>query len=764
MKSYTVKNGYSVCGGRTEEGVYAGILVLADDAEYRGVPDGSFGERVEWCRQWRRTWAGRPRRIVLAVSGEDGWEEAEIAAAERVDGPVCPRERVAAPVLAWTERVRGGWEFKLHESGSARTVLRQGGILRGPQVAATSDGLVLACERDAGPTGTEVMLLRPNGSEIMRLPGRNPRIAAMGSGLIAMTEQCTRNTVALKVTRIDDGQATAEADIHREDYTFNGDLAWSDEGENAFIVAETTPAMGYGSQRGLHRTVRAWRWSDGAVTPVGEGEGALPVERRAFMSLGPEDLPPILPLIFVDGGQPAVAFRQFRYYEFKTFGWDLFWCRWDGSQWTDPVRVSPSQGLPDSRAGIVSTDDGFVCLTTGLENEGHSSPARDHRVELFHFDASHQLDRFEIPEDKQTPYVMPTGHRNIALPPPPLESPYPDRTLLWGDLHVHTTYSKCVAAADGSPDEAMRYLREVLGCRVFTFADHSTMQSLPELTWCTDRLEALAGDENVVIYGTEPGESSCRHTNYYARDRTIYEELCRIVSSHGKDRQAHYRHIREELPAGSVLVLRHFHGRFASDAEMVTSFEPRLEVAMESMQGRCNAMIQPEGDAPFFPHPYLDAGCKIGIVGGTDHYRRGPNHYCLTGFWVKDVSPEGVWEAIQNRYTFGMSDAKIAMATFLNGQPMGSLVALDEPAEVRVQLSVSCGRKVRRASLIRDGEILPWVEVGAGRAMVELVDPAPGPGRHWYVPTVQAETAYGSEDSGFAHASPFYVVVRAVSQ
>ena len=95
---------------------------------------------------------------------------------------------------------------------------------------------------------------------------------------------------------------------------------------------------------------------------------------------------------------------------------------------------------------------------------------------------------------------------------------------------------------------------------------------------------------------------------------------------------------------------------------------------------------------------------------------------------------------------------------------MGSLVALDEPAEVHVQLHVSCGRKVCRATLIRDGEILPWVDVGADRAVVELVDPAPTPGRHWYVPTVQTETAYGSDESGFAHASPFYVVVRAADE
>ena len=33
------------------------------------------------------------------------------------------------------------------------------------------------------------------------------------------------------------------------------------------------------------------------------------------------------------------------------------------------------------------------------------------------------------------------------------------------------------------------------------------------------------------------------------------------------------------------------------------------------------------------------------------------------------------------------------------------------------------------------------------------------PGCHWYVPTVQVETAYNTEVSGFGHASPFFVRV-----
>ncbi|MEI6809518.1 MAG: hypothetical protein WCN95_12425, partial [bacterium] len=159
-----------------------------------------------------------------------------------------------------------------------------------------------------------------------------------------------------------------------------------------------------------------------------------------------------------------------------------------------------------------------------------------------------------------------------------------------------------------------------------------------------------------------------------------------------------------------------------------------------------------------FPSGFLDMGCKIGLVGGTDHFRSGPNHLCMTGFWVKDVSAAGVWEAIRNRYTTAMSNTKIAMASTCNGQPMGSSVAIDAGSPVRIRLQASCGRAIRRAALIKDGVALPWIAVGSVSADIELVDPAPEPGRHWYVPTVEVDTAFGQETPGYGHTSPFFVM------
>ena len=176
------------------------------------------------------------------------------------------------------------------------------------------------------------------------------------------------------------------------------------------------------------------------------------------------------------------------------------------------------------------------------------------------------------------------------------------------------------------------------------------------------------------------------------------------------------------------------------------------------MQGRGNVMLEEREESGLFPTSFLTAGCKVGLVGGTDHFREWcPNHFCLTGFWVKEVSTDGVWEAIRNRFTIAMSDARVAMTATCKGIPMGGTVTIKKNEVMRVSVQASCAHTIKRAMLIRDGEPLAWTEINAKTAALDLVDEAITSGRHWYVATVEVETGYGSDHVGLCHASPYFV-------
>ena len=319
-------------------------------------------------------------------------------------------------------------------------------------------------------------------------------------------------------------------------------------------------------------------------------------------------------------------------------------------------------------------------------------------------------------------------------------------------------YSKCVAAVDGSPRENIRFARDVLGCRVFAFAEHTPHTTGIESTWLFDQLESTAGKDNVILYGTEPGIRRTRHMNLYSRDRDAFEKLERIIISQDNRYPEILRQLREDLQHDSVYIMRHVHGPAIPDGQILQHFDPHFEVAMEAMQGRGNAMLEECERSSRFPNPFLDAGCKIGLVGGTDHFREwAPNHFCLTGFWVREVSQDGVWEAIRNRYTVAMSDSRVAMVTRCKGTPMGETVTLAADEGMVVSVEVSCGHNIRRITLMRDGELLPWAEVGERHAALDLFDAGVKPGRHWYVVTAEVDTGHGKENVGICHASPYFV-------
>jgi len=755
----SIENGYSACAGVCADGWFGGVLVLSNrDKEFVRVPeDLSYEQRAAHARRWSELTSDPTREISLVLPDGEGITTRCIAAAERLEGPVSPREPVDGPTLAWVERRAGQWHLVLFENGETRTVLSRNHVIRCPRLAATTQGLRFAFESDTGPHSTQVELADANGTVLYQAGGREPVLCAAGEGSVLGYENYSANDVTVSLLYLDGSTVKSSCELAEGDMLLNADIAWCARDGVLYVTAESTPRLGYSCQIGLHRTIPVWQWRPGEAAL---SLGTLPVEERGFGAIGDENVTPIRPFVLMEDGQPVVGFKQHRYTGFRACGWDMSWCRRDGDGWTEPVRITPETTMSDSSFGLVYLDGKYVGLWPTHENVGGqgSKQSERHQVDLVSFAPDYALERVEIEDEKKAEYRMPPACRDVAPEPPPLVSPYEGRQLIWGDLHIHSLYSKCVCAVDGSPRENVRFARDILGCRVFAITEHTPHTTGIESTWLYDQLESTAGKDNVILYASEPGIYRTRHMNLYSRNRETFEKLERILISQKKRYPELLRQMREDLPHDSVFVMRHVHGDAIPDEQILQHFDPHFEVAMEAMQGRGNAMLGEWEHSSKFPNPFLDAGCKVGLVGGTDHFREwAPNHFCLTGFWVKEVSADGVWEAIRNRYTFAMSDSRVAMTTRCKGVAMGESVTLAADEPMRVGVEVSCGHNIRRVTLMRDGELLPWTEVGEKQATLDLVDETVLPGKHWYVVTAEVDTGHGPENEGICHASPYFV-------
>jgi hypothetical protein len=328
-------------------------------------------------------------------------------------------------------------------------------------------------------------------------------------------------------------------------------------------------------------------------------------------------------------------------------------------------------------------------------------------------------------------------------------------------MHAHTNYSVCSAAVDGTMLDVMRFQRDTLGCQVLCITDHGGRESLPSQLYSYDILELEAAERCIPLFGVEPSTFPAHNINFYCINRRVFNALRTCYYSQRDERDI-FQQIKEEFPPGSVIAIRHFHG--VSDGshgirgpETVTLHDPELEPAMEAMQIRGNRMFLDDEQGPTFPNNFLDAGARVGLVGGTDHaIKWEPHSFCLTGFWVNDVSPQGVFNAIKTRKTFACSNGKLALFTDCAGSPMGEAVESSTP--VRISCRYACAQSVEWLALMRDGEILEK-HAGMGRTgEITLIDTEAGPGSHWYV--VCAEAVSKVEGLKIlAQASPHFVTV-----
>jgi len=783
----TIEDGAACSHALLADGWFAGVS-LVENADERFVEwvEGNVTLRADTEEdRWTEAFLATRRRMLAVRFRDDEIETRLLSEAERISGSAAAGgER---PALSWCERRDGTWRLMLWCGGQeARAVFERRLPLAMPACAWVGEGLVLACECNEGRTD-RVVVFDAEGRRLFTVEGRRPRLASApdGGAYLVVERVESPDSVRMYAMKIVAGRGGEEIPLPQlSDYSFNADLACDPSDGSLYVVCEACAGWNLDHRVGSHREICLWvlQPGQGRFRPAeGTCGGVVPLPREAWWDLSWHNLPTVFPRVVIFEGGPAVAYRRIHYGGHRSFGWHAYLRRFEGGEWAPPVRISEQVGFADVAWGVLACDGGVLAFLPScdvLPAVTHEEAAAGHpftqamprsrqssncRIEIVRLELGEDLGGFDYPTSKLAPYVIPPRIHGICPAPPEMKGVGEGRRLVWADMHPHTAYSKCMAYDDGFPQDVIRYQRDVLGCEVLCLVDH--WLGAVEFLHVYDWLEMEAAGRHPVVYGTECGPRDAHHINTYAIDRTIFERLRQVMALR-KNQAELFPYLKENFPPYSILLARHNHGRNAGEfgykqPRTVELYDRELEWAMEAMQLRGDMMVELNWKVikdVSFPNNYLDAGARIALLGGTDHANPpGPNHFCLTGLWVKELTAQGVFEAIRQRKTLACSNAKVAIWPVLEGKPLGEEVELSGP--VRITVHLSAGTKIQRVCLMRDGQLLDWKEVGAGQAVVELLDESVQPGYHWYVVTVQADSVIARQPAT-AHASPFFVTVR----
>ena len=466
-----------------------------------------------------------------------------------------------------------------------------------------------------------------------------------------------------------------------------------------------------------------------------------------------------------------VLYRSLHTRANSAFGWDLRATTHTGDDWSVPERLSTGVGLPDTQYGIAEDGEGglwlgyHACDLPGPRDGGQTSPqlpkiVRYHKhaitnsrfvVERVHATAAGA----SVSSVRQRPVVIPAAEPappTTALVPRDLDFNARRYHLLFGDLHRHSLYSKCMAANDGTVLDHWRWAVEVAQLDFYALTDHLDFLSQEEWRHCNAAAALMEGNAGVFpLYGFEWGGSASGHVNFFYLDPDVGPDLRVAVLASSQIGDV-WDKLDAWLPSATVVAIRHHREQHAEPAA-IQSFSPRYEPVIEVMQSRGEAIVLAER--------FWRAGCQAGVVGGTDHSFPGaPFPFCLTGVWAEEQSREGVFAALQQRRTFATNGPKMRLFLSAAGVPMGSVGQVRGDPEL--QVDVRGTTSVDRVEFFRNGDLVHVEQVEQQRAVVTFQDTAAprGTTAYYHVRITQhPENVAYRPDQGIAYSSPVWLEI-----
>lgn len=292
--------------------------------------------------------------------------------------------------------------------------------------------------------------------------------------------------------------------------------------------------------------------------------------------------------------------------------------------------------------------------------------------------------------------------------------------LVWADTHCHSNFS---ADAEGEPDELINFAKDNSGLDVITVIDNDYYphKALTQAEWLIhgEMSEHFTKDEEFVWL---PGYEFTYHRTDLNPD---FNHRCVIYPRKGgkllrridPDSNTDSKMIAELKKTEGMAYPHHcsyelIDNSIERNIEACSSWRVCLEETVCTTQK-------------------LKTGAKLGFIGSSDTHRMIPGlGGARTGLYVKELTPEALFDAYKNRRIIATQGFNIFIDFRVNNAFIGQEIKID--GNPIIKADIKAYEKIDYVEVIKDGKSIWWDNPNSEKFSFEFEDKDNLQGEHFY--------------------------------